>query len=187
MHQKVPELGDRPLFRSATLIIENEDAASFAVDEKITLMKWGNVKILSIEQNQLTNGIQLTAQDLPDDKDFKGTKKITWLAKDAPNVTVELVEYDHLIRVKKVEDHMSFDDIVNPQSKFVTHAVADPALKLLKVGDFLQFERRGFFRVDQVRGNDDNLVYVAFFVPDGKTKGLASIATKVFFIIIYSF
>lgn len=51
MHQKVPELGDRPLFRSATLLIEEEDAKSFKVDEKITLMKWGNVKVLSIEEN----------------------------------------------------------------------------------------------------------------------------------------
>lgn len=106
MHQKVPELGDRPLFRSANLIVEYEDAASLKVDEKITLMKWGNVKILSMEENQLTNGLKLTAEDLPDDKDYKGTKKITWLSKDSPLVNVELVEYDHLIRVKKVEDHM---------------------------------------------------------------------------------
>lgn len=50
MHQKVPQLGDRPLFRSSTLLVEHEDAASLKVDEKVTLMKWGNVKIQSIEE-----------------------------------------------------------------------------------------------------------------------------------------
>ena len=44
---------------------------------------------------------------MPDDKDFKETKKFTWLAKEGGLVDVELIEYDHLIRVKKVEDHMS--------------------------------------------------------------------------------
>ena len=50
-HQKNPELGDRPLFRSANLYMENEDAVTLKADEKVTLMKWGNVKILTVEVN----------------------------------------------------------------------------------------------------------------------------------------
>lgn len=44
---------------------------------------------------------------------------------------MELIEYDHLIRVKKVEEHMTIDDILNKESKFVTEAIADGGIKSL--------------------------------------------------------
>jgi glutamyl-tRNA synthetase len=47
-HQKNPELGERPLFRSKRLCLEKEDAASFVVGEKVTFMRWGNVRVQSI-------------------------------------------------------------------------------------------------------------------------------------------
>jgi hypothetical protein len=50
------------------------------VGEKVTLMKWGNVRIVGIEQQD--NGLRLIGEDLPDDKDYKETKKFTWLAKE---------------------------------------------------------------------------------------------------------
>lgn len=63
----------------------------------------------------------------------------------------ELVEYDHLITVKKVEDHMNFDEVLNKNSKLVTHAICDGGIKSLKVNDVLQFERRGYFIVNEVK------------------------------------
>lgn len=56
----------------------------------------------------------MTAEYLPDDKDFKSTLKFTWLSKDSPLTRVTIVEYDHLINVKKVDDDMKFEDCVNP-------------------------------------------------------------------------
>ena len=49
------------------------------------------------------------------------------------------------------------------------------------LGDLLQFERRGYFRIDDIRNNPETnrKTYVLVFIPDGKTQGLASIATKV--------
>lgn len=95
---------------------------------------------------------------------------------------VELVEYDHLIKVKKVEEEMVLEDIVNVNSKFVTLAIAEPALKSLSEGQCLQFERRGFYRIDKIRKEGETIIYTLIFIPDGKTKGLASIATKVILI-----
>jgi len=46
---------------------------------------------------------------LLEDKDYKGTKKVNWLSKDSPLINVYLVEYDHLITVKKVDDDMDFN------------------------------------------------------------------------------
>ena len=41
---------------------------------------------------------------LPEDKDFKSTKKVNWLSKKSGHVEATLVEYDHLIKVKKIEE-----------------------------------------------------------------------------------
>ena len=118
-HQKNAELGDRPLFKSANAFLENDDALTFVVGEKVTLMRWGNVRIVAIDKKE-DGSLHLTAEDLPEDQDWKGTKKVNWISKDSPYVDVELVEYDHLIVVKKVEDDMELDNIVNHNSKFVT-------------------------------------------------------------------
>jgi glutamyl-tRNA synthetase len=42
------------------------------------------------------------------------------LAKDTPSVEVDLVEYDHLIKVKTIEEDQAFEDYYNQNSKFVT-------------------------------------------------------------------
>ena len=46
------------------------------------------------------------------------------------------------------------------------------------VDSFLQFERRGYYRVDKVTKKGDNFEYDMIFVPDGKAVGLASIAKQ---------
>ncbi|CAD8144692.1 unnamed protein product [Paramecium octaurelia] len=170
-HPKNNELGTRPLFRSSQLYLEAQDAKDIKVDEKITLMKWGNVKIT--DKKEVDGQILLTGENLPDDKDFKTTNKYTWLAKDTPIVNVDLVEYDHLIKVKTIEEHHKFEDYYNTNSKYVTEAFADAGIKTLQVGSVLQFERRGFFRIDKIVGDKYELIYI----PDGKTKA-ASIQTK---------
>lgn len=66
-----------------------------------------------------------------EDKDYKSTKKLGWLSKESPLTPVYLVEYDHLITVKKVEDEMDFESIVNNNSKFITEAYAEANVKNL--------------------------------------------------------
>lgn len=73
----------------------------------------------------------MTGENLPDDKDFKTTNKYTWLAKDTPVVNVDLIEYDHLIKVKTIEEHHKFEDYYNTNSKYVTEALADAGIKTL--------------------------------------------------------
>jgi len=53
---------------------------------------------------------------------------MNWIAKNSPIVDVELVEYDHLINVKKVEDDMDWEKVVNYNSRFVTTAIAEPGV-----------------------------------------------------------
>jgi len=105
LHQKNPDLGEHDIYFGKELLIESGDAQDIEEGEKITLMKQGNVKVTKKEVD--ANGfITLTAEAMPDDKDFKKTKKITWITADAStNFEITLVELDHLITKKKVEEN----------------------------------------------------------------------------------
>jgi len=43
-------------------------------------MKWGNVRVKSITTDAETGKIHIVAEDLPNDKDYKGTKKMNWVS-----------------------------------------------------------------------------------------------------------
>lgn len=130
LHQKNAALGERPIYRSANLLLEHDDALSFVQGEKVTLMKWGNIKVNEIITRP-DGGLHLNAEELPGDTDFKSTKKVHWISKDTPNVQVDLVEFDHLIVVKKVEEDMELENILNHNSKIVTRAIGEPGIQSL--------------------------------------------------------
>jgi len=111
------DLGTRPYWRSKNILLEFQDADEIKVDEKVTFMNWGNFLIKS-KDLQADGSWKLTALFLEDDKDWKKTRKYTWLAKDSDLAKAELVEYDHLIKTKKVEEDVNFEDIVNANSRF---------------------------------------------------------------------
>lgn len=129
-------LGQRPLWKSKNILIEFDDAENILkVGEKVTLMNWGNFKILTKEV-QPDGSYNMTGEYLPDDLDFKTTKKITWLADNTNLQIVNLVEYDHLIKTKKVEEDGNFEDVVNVNSKFISQAYADSGIRQLEESNF---------------------------------------------------
>jgi len=86
-----------------------------------------------------------------EDKDFKKTKKIHWIAKDEKTMfEITLVELDHLITKKKVEEEDKVEDIVNRDSYIAYSAIAEGNLRSCKKGDIIQLERRGYFYVDKL-------------------------------------
>ena len=124
-------LGLRPLWRTKNLLIEFDDADTILkVGEKVTLMNWGNVMVLTKEQ-QADGSYHMTGEYLPEDLDFKTTKKITWLADGTNLIVANLVEFDHLIKTPKIDEDMDFETVVNVNSKFVSQAYVDSGLKLL--------------------------------------------------------
>jgi len=125
-----PKLGNRILFKSNYVYLEYEDAKTLSVSEKVTLMKWGNVQIKSIENNP-DGSFKFTGEFLFNDKDFKSTKKINWLPVNCPLTEVALVEYDHLLEVPKIEKDKDFKNFVKPITKYITEAWADPNIKRL--------------------------------------------------------
>jgi glutaminyl-tRNA synthetase len=88
----------------------------------------------------------------------KGT--IHWVSV-AHGVNAEIRLYDRLFNVPnpladKTRDYLEF---LNPDSlQFAPHAVVEPAVSKGKVGDFFQFERVGYFAIDQDSAGSDQPV-----------------------------
>lgn len=137
-------LGDRPLWKSNELLVEFDDADQLVVvGEKITLMNWGNFQIHTKELQQ-DGSYLITAEFLPEDKDFKKTKKITWLADHTNLLIADLYEFDHLIKTPKVEENDKFEDLVNVNSVFKTQVYVDSHIRTLSRGNFIFYSRSIF-------------------------------------------
>merc|ERR1712222_229774 len=85
--------------------------------------------------------------------DFKKTKlKATWVAETEFSIPVQMFEFDHLITKKKLDDGDDINDFLtskkNPTEQ-ISAMTGEAALRLLRVNDKIQIERRGFFRVDK--------------------------------------
>ena len=93
--------GERPLWKSSKVLVDFADADTLIkAGEKVTLMNWGNVMIKEKELQEDGSYLMIGGY-LPEDKDFKKTNKITWLAEGSDIFIAQLVEYDYLIKTKK--------------------------------------------------------------------------------------
>lgn len=178
LHPK-EDLGLKKIFQGKKLLIEYDDAVLLEKDQIVTFMKWGNFKILDIVK-EADESLSVKAEYLADNKDFKKTVKVNWLA-DHQISNLILVEYDHLLREKKLldESEMPFEKQLNTETKFVTRAVGEPPIQDLKLHQYIQLERRGYFKVDKIHEEDGKKVPELIFVPDGKSKGMSTITKNV--------
>lgn len=170
-HGKNPGLGTKKVAYSSTILIDQADAQLFSEDEEITLMNWGNAIVREISHSSNPLHLeQVTALelDLHLQGDVKTTKqKITWLATEGQElIPVELVDFDYLITKDKIEENDNVDDFLNEHTEFRTEAWADGNVAELKVDDVIQFERKGYFRVDKAFTHGQPAVM--FNIPTGK-------------------
>lgn len=164
-HKKNPAVGEKDVYYSSKALIEQVDAAAIKDGEEVTFMDWGNVICEKVHKDADGKVTSIDAK-LHLDGDFRKTeKKLTWLAAEK-KTNVELVDFDHLITKDKLDEGDNFEDFLTPETRFVTEAVADVNVEQMKVGDIIQFERKGYYILDS---NKDGK-YVFFTVPDGKQK-----------------
>jgi glutamyl-tRNA synthetase len=165
------QLGEKKVWFSENVIIDQADAQTFEQDEEITLMNWGNVfvrKIIKAADGKTVTSLEV---ELHLAGDFKKTKKkITWLSKDRKLVPCDLVDFDYLITKDKLEEEDNYEDFLNPETEIRTPALADENLAELKVDDIIQIDRKGYFRVDQAYDEAKKQKAVLFNIPTGKAK-----------------
>lgn len=165
-HKKNSEVGTKDVVFYNKVLIDQADAALIEDQEEVTLMDWGNVIVTEVKKD---NGVVKSLKGkLHLEGDFRKTsKKLTWLADTEDKISVELVDFDHLITKDKLEEGDNFEDFLTPQTEFHTKAYADLNIKDLKEGDIIQFERKGYYRLDKPYSLGNPAVF--FTIPDGKT------------------
>ncbi|OAA52122.1 Glutamyl/glutaminyl-tRNA synthetase, class Ib [Cordyceps fumosorosea ARSEF 2679] len=104
-HPKNPAIGTKTVTFASTIYIDQADAASFHLDDEITLMGWGN----TIERH-LTKSSDGAVTNLQCELHLDGyvsttDKKMHWLAAQGGDLgKAELWEFDHLLLKDKLEE-----------------------------------------------------------------------------------
>ncbi|KAK3714012.1 glutamate--tRNA ligase [Vermiconidia calcicola] len=176
VHAKNPEIGKKKVVFSKNIILDQADAQSFEDNEEITLMNWGNaiVRKKSFSMNPLNlikSSDQKIVTELELELHLQGdvrttSKKITWLSTDQELVPVTLFDFDLLITKDKLSDDDQLEDVLTPQTEFKTEALGDCNVAQLKKGDIVQFDRKGFYRIDQPMMHGGSVQ--AFQIPTGR-------------------
>lgn len=176
LHPKNDAVGSKALLMGKYSWIEKDDADTIVEGEKIALRNYGKVLITKkVEENGVTT---IFGQLDLEDQDFKKAKIITWICADeASNVEVNLVEFDHLITKKKIEEDDDVTKIANTNSRIEYTAIAEGCLRHLQHGDIIQLERRGFFFVDQIAFGDKKLTLN--YIPDGKMNAMSKLTHQI--------
>jgi glutamyl-tRNA synthetase len=164
-HKKNAALGEKQYYQNDVVLLDGEDVALLKVGDEVTLMDWGNVIVKAINVNATTGLPDSCDMDLHLEGEVKKTKyKLTWIAENPKSTPFKLVEFDHLLTKKKLEKEEDIDSIIAKVSHYEMNCLGEEALAEVKVGDTVQLERRGFFRVDA----DKPLTL--FAIPDGRDK-----------------
>ena len=163
-HKKNPEVGEKNVVYASDLLIDQADA-DLTEGEEVTFMDWGNVIVSKV--NKLGDIVESIEANLHLEGDFRKTsKKLTWLADTKDKIDVDLVDFDHLITKDKLDEEDNFEDFLTPETEFHTKAIADANVATLQAGDIIQFERKGYYRVDVPY--KEGQPAVLFTIPDGK-------------------
>jgi len=169
---KDPTKGSRAMRIARRVFLEGGDAEAVTEGEEITLMRWMNFVVTQIEKDEAGRVIRLIGRSNPEGSPKTTKLKVNWIADVPEKSTVQLVEYDFLISKPKLEDDDDWHDFLVDPSEVVTEALGDPLLNHINEGEFVQLERRGFFRCDRPFGGPE--VPARFImVPDGKSKAMS--------------
>ena len=171
-----PETDFREIPFSREILIEREDFKPEA-NRKFFRLKLGKeVRLKSayiICANEVVYGdneeiIEVKCSYDPLSKSGSGTEQsqrkvkgtLHWVSKNQA-IPVEVREYDRLFlhpspSAAKTDEELA--QMLNPNSKKITKAFAEPSLKSSKSGDRFQFQRKGYFVVDKDTSHN-NIVF----------------------------
>ncbi|XP_061172906.1 bifunctional glutamate/proline--tRNA ligase-like [Saccostrea echinata] len=183
-HPKNEDVGMKDVWYSPLVYIEGADAELLKEGEMVTFINWGNLEITKINKKD-GKIVSMEAKTKLDNKDYKETQKITWLAETekAPFTPTVCVQYDHIISKAVISKTDNFKEYVNRDSKKELVMFGDPCLATLKKGDIIQLQRRGYYICDQpylptspFTGRCSPCVLLN--IPDGHTKEMPTSGSK---------
>ncbi|XP_055848548.1 bifunctional glutamate/proline--tRNA ligase [Episyrphus balteatus] len=184
-HPKNESVGTKAIQLSNQIIVDYADAELLKEGENATFINWGNLMIKKINKT----GDKITSVDAElnlDNKDFKKTTKLTWLAKleQSEYPPTWCVYFDNIISKPVLGKDEDFKQYIGHQTRHEVEMLGDPELKKLKKGDIIQLQRRGYFKVDVAYAPPNPISGVTrpvilFSIPDGHTKDIPSAGLKI--------
>ncbi|XP_057662757.1 bifunctional glutamate/proline--tRNA ligase [Diorhabda carinulata] len=175
-HPKNTDVGNKEVWIGPKIFIDREDAVALKEEENATFINWGNLIIKKINR-QAGKITSIEAVPNLENVDFKKTLKLTWLAEvdKAPFTPTWCVYFDHIISKAVLGKDEDFKQYIGHETRKEIEMLGDPELKKLKVGDIIQLQRRGFFRVDVAYKPANLHTYkeqpvVLFHIPEGNAK-----------------
>ncbi|KAG8123286.1 hypothetical protein E2320_018816 [Naja naja] len=184
-HPKNTEVGLKPVWYSPKVLIDGADAETLTEGEMVTFINWGNIIITKIHKNPTGKITSMDAKLNLENKDYKKTTKITWLAEtSSASLTPTIcVNYEHLITKPVLGKEEDFKQYINRNSKQEELMLGDPCLKDLKKGDIIQLQRRGFYICDQPYEpispySCKEAPCILIYIPDGHTKEMPTSGSK---------
>ncbi|KAM6138760.1 LOW QUALITY PROTEIN: bifunctional glutamate/proline--tRNA ligase [Phoenicopterus ruber ruber] len=184
-HPKNADVGLKPVWYGSRVLIEGADAETLTEGEVVTFINWGNIIITKLNRNSSGKIVSIDAKLNLENKDFKKTTKITWLAETprAPLIPAVCVNYEHLITKPVLGKDEDFKQYINRNSKQEELMLGDPCLRDLKKGDIIQLQRRGFFICDQPYEpvspySCKDAPCILIYIPDGHTKEMPTSGSK---------
>ncbi|KOB65992.1 Bifunctional aminoacyl-tRNA synthetase [Operophtera brumata] len=163
LHPKNPDVGTKTVHVSKRLLIDQVDAKALKEGENATAAD-GTVTSVDATPNL-------------DNKDYKKTIKLTWLADtpQSPMLEVFCVYFDHIIAKAVLGKDEDFKQYIGHKTRWEIPMLGEPELANVKKDQVIQLQRRGFFRVDVAPAppsphTGKATPLVLFHVPDGHTK-----------------
>jgi glutaminyl-tRNA synthetase len=167
-HPKRAELGTRPLFFQNEFFIDYSDFRE--VDDKkyyglapnpakAVGLKFGpNVSCVSYDKDAETGEVTCVYVEVDLEKKVKPKTHIHWLAKDNA-IPAEIRLYEPLLTDDRAAIEPDFIKYVNPQSENVMKGLVEADLARAPIRSSYQFERVGYFTVDQDTKPGEKLVF----------------------------
>ncbi|CAH1392443.1 unnamed protein product [Nezara viridula] len=180
-HPKNPDIGEKNVWLAPKVWIDEADAILVKEGENITLINWGNVSIKTImKKNDKIE--KILAIPNFEDKNYKKTLKLTWLADTPRSKCVECicVYYDFLISKPVLGKDEDFKKYISHNTKTEVKMIGDPELANVKKSEIIQLQRKGFFICDvpysepSIHTGREKPI-VLFFIPDGHTKEMPTV------------
>jgi len=125
-HPKDLSKGTKRVRVGPKIRIEKEDAERLIEGQNATFINWGNLMILKINK-QAGNIVDVEARLNLEDKNYKNTLKITWLAESLPRsdpdveksnpITCYAVYFDHIMSVPVLGKDDDFKNFINMDTR----------------------------------------------------------------------
>ena len=117
-HPKNSDVGTKTVWYGPRILIDLADAETIKEGEMVTFMDWGNLEITKV--NRKGSIIEsIDAKLCLENKDFKKTLKLTWLAQTpkAPFTRITCIHYDHIISKAVLDKEDDFKQYCNHQTQ----------------------------------------------------------------------